>query len=58
MVLLVNSDGLTTTVQPAASANGSFWHRISAGKFHGVISPATPAGSRSTSPVKSGPWLV
>ena len=50
---LVNSLGLTTTVQPAASANGSFWHRISAGKFHGMIRPTTPTGSRSTRPVKS-----
>ena len=55
---LVNSLGLTTTVQPAASANGSFWHRISAGKFHGMIRPTTPTGSRSTIPVKSLPLLV
>ncbi len=47
-VLEVNSEGLTTTVQPAASAKGSFWARIRVGKFHGMMSPATPTGSRTT----------
>ena len=35
----VRSLGLTTAVQPTASANGSFWETIKSGKFHGVITP-------------------
>ena len=34
----VISLGLTTAVQPAASAKGSFWLTMRNGKFHGVIS--------------------
>ena len=41
----VRSLGLTTAVQPTASANGSFWETIRSGKFHGVITPTTPTGS-------------
>ena len=33
----VISLGLTTAVQPAASAKGSFWLTIRNGKFHGVM---------------------
>ena len=41
----MNSDGLTTTVLPAASAGASF-HAISiSGEFHGVIATTTPSGS-------------
>ena len=40
------SDGLTTTVQPAASAGASFQVISSSGEFHGVIAPTTPTGSR------------
>ena len=35
-------------MQPAASANGSFWLTIRNGKFHGVMIETTPIGSRST----------
>ena len=41
----VNSDGFTTTVQPAASAGASFHDSSSSGLFHGVITPTTPIGS-------------
>ena len=40
------SDGLTTNVQPAASAGASFQVISSSGEFHGVIAPTTPTGSR------------
>ena len=36
----VCSAGLSTTVQPAASAGPSFQAAISSGKFHGMIWPA------------------
>ena len=54
----VNSEGFTTTVQPAARAKGAFWQRISAGKFQGVTSAATPAGSRFTRAILPGPRFV
>jgi formylmethanofuran dehydrogenase subunit E len=38
---------LSTTVQPVASAGPSFQAAISSGKFHGMICPTTPIGSRS-----------
>jgi hypothetical protein len=42
----VYSDGLITTVQPAANAGASF-HVVSiSGEFHGVINAQTPTGSR------------
>jgi hypothetical protein len=41
----VNSDGLTTTVQPAASAGASFHVSSRSGEFHGVIAATTPTGS-------------
>lgn len=40
-----NSDGLMTTVHPAASAGASFHDRISNGEFQGVIAATTPRGS-------------
>ena len=40
------SDGLTTNVQPAASAGASFQLISISGEFHGVIAPTTPTGSR------------
>ena len=40
--------GLSTTVQPAASAGPSLARLIWFGKFHGVIAATTPAGSRQT----------
>ena len=44
----VHSAGLSTTVQPDARAGASFQDSSMNGVFHGVISPATPAGLRST----------
>ena len=44
----VNSAGLSTTVQPDASAGASFQLSSMNGVFHGVISPATPTGLRCT----------
>ena len=51
----VSSAGLTTAVQPAASAKGSFWLTMSRGKFQGVTMPTTPSGSRSTTPSVCSP---
>ena len=41
----VNSDGLITTVLPAASAGAIFQAVSSSGEFHGVIAATTPTGS-------------
>ena len=41
----VYSDGLTTTVLPAASAGASFHASSSNGEFHGMIIAITPIGS-------------
>ena len=41
----VNSDGLMTTVQPAANAGASFQASSISGEFHGVMMAATPSGS-------------
>ncbi len=43
----VSSAGFNTTVLPAASAGAIFQQAIASGKFHGVISPTTPSGSRT-----------
>ncbi len=43
----VSSAGFSTTVLPAASAGASFQEAIASGKFHGVIRPTTPSGSRT-----------
>ena len=43
----VSSAGFNTTVQPVASAGPSFHAAIKNGKFHGMIWPTTPTGSRS-----------
>jgi len=40
------SEGLTTIVQPAASAGATFQVISSSGEFHGVIAATTPTGSR------------
>ena len=50
--------GFNTTVQPAAKAGATFkviWFK---GKFHGVMQPTTPMGSRTTSelPTFSSQW--
>ena len=44
MVSGVSEAGLSTTVQPAASAGPILRVAIAAGKFHGVTSTAMPAG--------------
>ncbi len=47
--------GLTTTLFPAASAAGILNIDRVIGKFHGVIAPTTPSGSRvtnATAPVR------
>ncbi|MCY1223310.1 hypothetical protein D9M72_354310 [compost metagenome] len=44
----VSSDGLSTTVLPAASAGPSFQPVNISGKFHGTICPTTPTGARCT----------
>ena len=44
----VCSAGLTTTVQPAASAGATLRVIIAAGKFHGVMAAHTPIGCFST----------
>ena len=43
----VSSAGLSTTVQPAASAGASFQLARLSGKFHGTMAPTTPTGSFS-----------
>jgi hypothetical protein len=42
----VSPAGLSTTVLAHASAGASFQLAMFRGKFHGVISPTTPSGSR------------
>ena len=42
----VCSAGFSTIVQPAASAGAIFHAAIINGKFHGMIWPTTPTGSR------------
>ena len=54
----VISEGLTTAVHPAASANGSFWLTMRNGKFHGQMIAATPTGSLRTTPSMSRPRLL
>ncbi|MNJ69084.1 hypothetical protein D3C77_653910 [compost metagenome] len=41
----VSSAGLTTTVQPVASAAPSFQAMVCNGKFHGTMAPTTPTAS-------------
>ena len=45
----LGATGGSTTVQPAASAAAALRVIIAAGKFQGVTSAATPAGSRQSS---------
>ncbi|MCY1187452.1 hypothetical protein D9M73_284330 [compost metagenome] len=54
----VSSEGLTTVVQPAASAKGSFWLTIRNGKFHGVMIETTPIASRKTTPSVPSPNVL
>ena len=41
-------EGFATTVFPAASAGASFQPAIRKGKFHGITTPTTPSGSRTS----------
>ena len=50
----VCSAGLSTIVQPAASAGAALRVGIAAGKFHGVIPAVTPTGSLVTTIRRSG----
>ena len=50
----VCSAGLSTIVQPAASAGAALRAGIAAGKFHGVIPAVTPTGCLSTTIRLSG----
>ena len=43
----VSSAGFSTTVLPAARAGPIFQEAMARGKFHGVINPTTPSGSRT-----------
>ncbi len=43
----MSSAGLITTVLPQISAGMIFHEGIAIGKFHGVIMPTTPSGSRT-----------
>ena len=43
----VSSAGFSTTVLPQTSAGASFHDGIAIGKFHGVIAPTTPTGTRT-----------
>jgi hypothetical protein len=47
------SAGLRIIVQPAASAGATFHTAISSGKFHGMMAPTTPTGSRRVKPKNS-----
>ena len=44
----VSSEGLRTTVHPAARAGATFLVTIDMGKFQGVIAATTPMGCLST----------
>ena len=46
----VYSDGLMTTVHPAANAGASFQVVSISGEFHGVMKAQTPTGSRGMVP--------
>ena len=43
----MSSAGFSTTVLPQTSAGASFHDGIAIGKFHGVIAPTTPTGTRT-----------
>ena len=58
VVPLVASAGLTTAVQPAARMKGRRSERMKKGKFHGVMTPTTPSGWRSTIARIRSPMLL
>ena len=51
----VCSAGLSTTVQPAASAGASFHDASISGTFQGMMAPTTPTGSLTVYPKHSDP---
>ena len=53
-----HSGGFTTTVLPAASAGPTFQVVSMSGAFQGVMSAATPAGSKRTWFTTSGESIV
>ena len=54
----VSSAGFSTIVLPAASAGAIFHDAIASGKFHGVISPTTPIGSRNVIAIPPSTGIV
>ena len=54
---LACSEGLSTTVQPAASAGASFHSEFESGPFQGTIDATTPMGSRSVEVIMFGTGL-
>ncbi len=54
----VISEGLMTTVLPAASAGHSFHISSASGLFHGVIAATTPIGSRTVKTCMLGTLLA
>ena len=53
----VCSAGLSTIVQPTASAGADFRVTMAEGKFQGVMPAVTPTGSRVTTMRRSGAGL-
>src|ERR671935_204823 len=53
----VSLAGLSTTVQPAASAGETLRVIIEFGKFHGVMAPQTPIGCLITTSLRSLPTV-
>ena len=52
------SEGLSTTVHPAASAGATFWANSMSGAFQGITAATTPTGSRRVIMNMSGPVWV
>ena len=53
----VSGAGLSTTVQPAASAGPILAKLIWLGKFHGVMAPTTPTASRRVERLERTPMI-
>ena len=53
----VSSEGLSTTVQPAARAGATLRVTMAAGKFQGVTAATTPTACFSTRRRRSAWWL-
>ena len=54
----VSSAGLITIVLPVASAGPIFQLAMLSGKFHGVIRPTTPSGSRKVTSIPPATGIV